>query len=349
MKYLGQILLLLSLFSCHSKTGFLTLTNKNNCKAVLSTYGARLVSLNVPDKNGNMTSVVLGFDSVEQYEKPAGAYYGATIGRYGNRIAKGKFVLEGKSYQIPINDGVNSLHGGKNGFNSKQWAASQPDEQTVVFSYISKDGEEGFPGNLEVTVTYNLTDSNELRIEYNATPDNTTVINLTNHAFFNLNGEGSGNIVNQALQIYADYYTPVDSGLIPTGKIEPVKGTPLDFTSSKTIGGQINDTTQQLKNAHGYDHNFVLNGKGMKLAAIAIGNQSGIKMEVWTDEPGLQFYSGNFGESKNKMRKGMDDFRSAFCLETQHFPDSPNEPSFPSTVWQAGEHYHTVSVYKFFH
>jgi aldose 1-epimerase len=349
MKYIGQILLLLSMIGCHSKSGFLTLRNKNNCKAVLSSYGARLVSLNVPDKNGIMTGVVLGFDSTQQYEQSGGAFYGATIGRYANRLAKGKFVLEGKSYQISINDGVNTLHGGKNGFNSKFWVANQPDEQTIVFSYISKDNEEGFPGNLELTVTYTLTDSNELRIEYNATPDNTTVINLTNHAFFNLNGEGSGNILDHRLQINADYYTPVDSGLIPTGKIEPVRGTPLDFTSSKTIGQQIGDSLQQLKNAHGYDHNFVLNGKGMKLAAIAVGDQSGIKMEVWTDEPGLQFYSGNFGEGKNKMRKGMDDFRSAFCLETQHFPDSPNEPSFPSTVLHAGEHYHSVSVYKFFH
>jgi aldose 1-epimerase len=332
----------------HQQTqDFYTLRNKHGLTAVFTSYGARLVSLEVPDKNGKMTGIVIGFDSVEEYRHSTEPYFGATIGRYGNRIAKGKFSLDGKDYQISINNGPNSLHGGTNGFQSKTWHAQQTSDQMIVFSYLSTNGEEGFPGNLEVHVTYNLTDSNELTIAYQATTDKPTVINLTNHAFFNLNGEGSGTITNHLLQINADNYTPVDSTLIPTGKIELVKGTPFDFSMPTTIGQKINETDEQLKYGHGYDHNFALNGSGMRLAAIVTGDQSGIKMQVFTDQPGLQLYSCNFMQSKNKMRKGMDEFRSAFCLETQHFPDSPNEPGFPSTVVKPGERFHSITIYKF--
>lgn len=325
----------------------LTIRNSNNLKAVFDPSSARILSLQVPDKDGKLTDVVIGFDSAAQYKASGEAYFGATIGRYGNRIAKGKFKLDGKEYQITVNNGVNTLHGGTNGFQNQQWTAKQPDERTVVFSLISKDGEEGFPGNLTTTVTYSFNDSNELRMEYEATTDKPTVVNLTNHAFFNLNGEGSGTILDHSLQINADKYTPVDSTLIPTGKIVPVKGTPFDFTKPETIGKRIETKNEQLAFGKGYDHNYVLNGSGYKKAATAIGDKSGIVMEIYTEEPGLQFYSGNFMKSKNKMRKGYDDFRTAFCLETQHFPDSPNQPSFPSTELKPGEKYHTVSSYKF--
>jgi aldose 1-epimerase len=324
-----------------------TLKNKNNCTAVLTPEGGRLMSLYVPDKNGELTNVVVGFDSVSAYAGSSESYFGATIGRYGNRIARGHFVLGGTPYQLTLNNGPNTLHGGKKGFQSKRWNASQPDDHQLIFTYQSKDGEEGFPGNLDVKVTYTLTDSNELKIDYEASTDKLTIVNLTNHAFFNLNGEGSGSIKDHVLQINADAYTPVDSTLIPYGKIEKVKGTPFDFSRPVAIGRRIDDNNQQLKFGKGYDHNYVLNGKGFKPAAKVAGDESGIIMEVFTEEPGLQFYSGNFMMGKNKLRKGQDDFRTAFCLETQHFPDSPNQPSFPSTELKPGEKYHTVSVYKF--
>lgn len=323
------------------------ISNKNNVKAVFTTYGARLMQVTVPDKNGKPTNVVAGFGTPEDYAKSTESYFGATIGRYGNRIAKGKFSLDGNAYQITLNNGPNALHGGKMGFQTKTWDATQPDDHTVVFTCVSKDGEEGFPGNLDVKVTYSLTDDNELKMEYSATTDKPTVVNLTNHAFFNLNGEGSGTILNHILQINADHYTPVDTTLIPTGKIESVKGTPFDFTKPHAIGKYINDNNAQLKAGKGYDHNFVLNGTGMKKAATLTGDKSGIVMDVYTEEPGMQFYSGNFMQGKNKLRAGDDDFRTALALETQHFPDSPNEPSFPSTELKPGEKYHTVSIYKF--
>jgi aldose 1-epimerase len=324
-----------------------TISNKNNVSAVFTTEGARLMSLFVPDKNGALTNVVIGFDSAAEYAKSTEPYFGATIGRYGNRINKGKFTLEGKPYQITVNNGQNMLHGGKNGFQYKLWNATLPDEHTLEFTYSSKDGEEGFPGNLEVKVVYSLTDSNELKMEYTASTDKPTVVNLTNHAFFNLNGEGSGTILDHILQINADKYTSVDTALIPSGKLESVKNTPFDFIKPETIGKRINQNNIQLKAGKGYDHNFVLNGSGMKKAATIIGDKSGIKMEIFTEEPGLQFYSGNFMQSKNKMRKGNDDYRTAVALETQHFPDSPNQPSFPTTELKPGEKYHTVSLYKF--
>jgi aldose 1-epimerase len=305
----------------------------------------------VPNQHGVQTDVIVGFSSVDQYIQSTEPYFGATIGRYGNRIAKGKFILDGASYSLSINNGVNSLHGGKKGFQDVVWDTRQLNEQSIVFSYLSKDMEEGYPGNLKVKVIYNLTDANELKISYEATTDKNTVVNLTNHAFFNLNGEGSGTILNHQLQINANLYTPVDSTLIPKGKHESVAKTPFDFTKFSAIGKRITDNHEQLKNGKGYDHNYVLNdrnGNQMHHAATVEGDESGIIMEVFTIEPGLQFYSGNFMKSKNTFKGGSkDDFRTAFCLETQHFPDSPNQPSFPSTVLNPGMLYNTSSVYKF--
>ena len=316
--------------------------------ATFTTYGARLISLSVPDKNGKTTNVVLGFDSDSAYAHSTEPYFGAAIGRYGNRIAKGKFTLDGKGYQLTINNGPNTLHGGKHGFQSKTWQVSQPDSATLIFTYLSKDGEEGFPGNLNVKVTYKLRSDNALQMDYEATTDKTTVVNLTNHAFFNLNGEGSGSIGGHRLRIAADKYTPVDSTLIPTGQLESVERTPFDFRKGFAIGTRINDHNQQLTNGKGYDHNFVLNKHSFATAvADVIGEKSGIVVKVFTDQPGLQFYSGNFMQSKNEMRGYKDDFRTAFALETQHFPDSPNQPNFPTTVLKPGETYHSQTVYKF--
>jgi aldose 1-epimerase len=326
-----------------------TLQNKSGVKALITNYGGRLVSLFVPDKNGESTDVVAGFSSVTGYQESKEPYFGATIGRFGNRIAKGKFTLDGKAYTLFINNAPNTLHGGKKGFQDVVWDAKQLDGQTLQLNYVSKDMEEGFPGKLNVTVTYNLSDDNALKISYKATTDKNTVLNLTNHAFYNLNGEASGTILNHLVQIKADKYTPVDSTLIPTGKLEPVKGTPFDFTSAKTIGERIGADNQQLKNGKGYDHNWVLNkhSAGDVIAKVT-GDKSGIVMEVSTDEPGLQFYSGNAMKGKNTMKGGhKDDFQTAFAMETQHFPDSPNQPSFPTTELKPGQTYATTSTYKF--
>lgn len=331
------------------QTHLYTLKNKNGITATFTNYGGRIVSLLVPDKNGKLTDVVLGFESVEGFEKSTEPYYGATIGRYGNRIAKGKFKIDGKEYQSSINNTPNTLHGGKNGYQSVVWDGKQIDSSTVEFTYLSKDMEEGFPGNLNVKVTYSLTDNNEFKAVYEATTDKNTVVNLTNHAFFNLNGEGSGTILDHLVQIDADNYVPVDSTLIPLGKIESVKGTPFDFTKPETIGKRINDNNVQLKDGKGYDHNFVLNKHDIKTPiATVVGDKSGIKMEVFTEEPGLQFYSGNFMQAKNVMKRGIkDEFRTSFAMETQHYPDSPNQPQFPSTELKPGQTYKTQSLYKF--
>ena len=332
-------------------TDLYVLKNHNGMEAAITNYGGRLVSLIVPDKNGKMTDVVVGFNSVEGYEKSTEPYFGATIGRYGNRIAKGQFSLDGKKYQLSINNGVNTLHGGKKGFQYEVWDADKLNDSTLQLTYLSKDMEEGFPGNLNVKVTYSLTGDNGFKAQYEATTDKPTVVNLTNHAFFNLNGEGSGTILNHTVQIYADKYTPIDSGFIPLGPIAVVKGTPFDFTKPTTIGARIDENNIQLKNAKGYDDNFVLNGtkvNGLNHAATVTGDKSGIVMNIYTQEPGLQFYSGNFMFGKNTFSDGSkDDFRTAFAMETQHFPDSPNEPSYPSTVLKPGQVYKTYSVYDF--
>ena len=332
-------------------TDLFILTNKNQAEAAFTNYGARILSLRVPDQLSNLRDVVVGFGSIESYQQSTERYFGATIGRYGNRIAKGKFQLDGKEYSMFINNNPNALHGGKKGFQDVVWDAKQLNEQTLEFTYLSKDMEEGFPGNLQVKVIYSLSDDNELIINYEASTDKKTIVNLTNHAFFNLNGEGSGTILNHTLKIDSEQYTPVDSTLIPLGEIVAVAGSPFDFRKAVRIGERIEDTNIQLKYGKGYDHNYVLNpGKNgeMKAAATVRGDKSGIVMEVFTQEPGLQFYSGNFMKSKNTFKGGTkDDFRTAFCLETQHFPNSPNQPNFPSTILKPGELYKTKTIYKF--
>ena len=332
-------------------TDLFILRNKNNVEAAFTNYGARILSLSIPDQSGKLTDVITGFKGVEVYKQSTEPYFGATIGRYGNRIAKGKFILDGVEYSIFINNSPNALHGGKKGFQDVVWDVRQLNGQTLEFSYLSKDMEEGFPGNLQVKVIYTLSDDNELMINYEASTDKKTVINLTNHAFFNLNGEGSGSILNHTLKINAGEYTPVDSTLIPLGKLDSVAGSPFDFRQARRIGERIDDDHIQLKYGKGYDHNFVLNtGQNgiLNAAAIVMGDKSGIMMEIFTREPGIQFYSGNFMKGKNTFKGGSkDDFRTAFCLETQHFPDSPNQPSFPTTVLNPGEVYKTNTVYKF--
>jgi len=322
-----------------------------NIKAAFTNYGGRLIGLWVKDKHGKITDVVVGLGSTAAYTNSTEPYFGATIGRVGNRIAKGKFTLDGKEYHIPVNNGENTLHGGKKGFQYVVWNAAMPNKSTLELTYNSSGGEEGFPGNLKVKVIYSLTDKNSIKMEYEATTDKATPVNLTNHAFFNLNGEGSGSILNHSVQLYADKYTPVDSGLIPSGKLESVIDTPFDFTQPHTIGKRVNDKNEQLKNGAGYDHNFVLSGKkvnGLNHAATVTGDKSGIVMDIYTQEPGLQFYSGNFMQGKNMFKGGTkDDYRTAFAMETQHFPDSPNQPSFPTITLKPGETYHTVSVYHF--
>jgi len=331
------------------QTHFYLLKNKNGVQASFTNYGAHLLSLAVPDKSGKLTDVVLGFDDIDGYKKSLSAFYGATIGRYGNRIAKGHFVLEGKRYDLFINNKPNSLHGGKKGYNDVVWDTKEVSDSTITFTYLSKDMEEGYPGNLNVKVTYELTADNAVKISYEATTDKTTVVNLTNHSYFNLNGIGSGTILNHSVEMKAANFTPVDSTLIPTGKIAPVAGTPFDFTKPATIGSRIGDKDEQLKNGQGYDHNFVLDKHDITTPiATVIGDKSGIKLEIFTQEPGLQFYSGNFMAGKNTLLGGKpDDYRTGFAMETQHYPDSPNQPQFPSTQLKPGETYKTITIYKF--
>jgi len=335
------------------KVALFLLKNKHGLTAAITNYGGKVVSLTVPDKHGNMADVVLGYANIDGYLHTCEPYFGALIGRYGNRIGGGRFTLNGEQYNLATNNGANHLHGGKKGFNAVVWDAVQPDSQTLILSYTSVDGEEGYPGNLQVKVTYTLNDRNELGITYDATTDKATVVNLTHHSFFNLNGEGNGTINDHVLQINADRYTPVDAGLIPTGELAQVEGTPFDFRKPTTIKKDIEADNDQLKYGHGYDHNFVLNktpanAQGLTLAAKIDEPISGRVMEVWTNEPGLQFYGGNFLNGKEKGKAGKPYiFRSAFCLETQHFPDSPNKPNFPGTVLQPGQVYHSVCVYKF--
>jgi aldose 1-epimerase len=325
------------------------LKNKNNVTVEFTNYGARIVSLFVPDKDGKLVDVTLGYDSLASYLQPGESFFGASIGRYANRIANASFSLDGKKYKLAVNNEPNSLHGGTKGFDKQVWDAVQKDSQTIAFTYISKDGEEGYPGTLTSTITYKLTDDNAVQIDYEATTDARTIVNLTNHSYFNLNGAGSGSIVDHEMMINADSILPVNKDLIPIGKLK-VEGTPFDFRQPAVIGSKIDTTNLQIKNGLGFDHNFVLNGTdgSVRKVASAKGNISGITMEVHTDQPGLQFYSGNF-LNKTKIGKGgkVYDFRNAFCLEAGHYPDSPNQPSFPTTVLNPGETYKQRTIYKF--
>lgn len=339
-------LICMGFMSCRSVQNpkIYTLHNASGMQAKFCDNGARLMSLLVPDKNGKLIDVVAGFDEPTAYDTATEPYFGATIGRYGNRIAKGKFNLNGKPYQLTINNGVNTLHGGKTGFQYQHWMLEQQGDSSLVCALVSPDGDNGFPGRLTVQVIYTLTKDNKLNMKYQASTDQATIVNLTNHAFFNLNGSGS--ILNHQLLINADRFTPVDSTLIPTGDLAEVKGSPFDFRIAEKIGSRINTDNQQLHFGKGYDHNFVLNKNGMPAATVS-ADQSGIIMRIYTTEPGLQFYSGNFMQGKNKLRTGPDEFRTAFALETQHFPDSPNQPTFPGTVLKPGEVYRSNSTYAF--
>ncbi|MCR9265711.1 MAG: galactose mutarotase [Flavobacteriaceae bacterium] len=326
------------------------LENEQGTVAEITNYGGKVVSLWLSDKSGNYEDVVLGHENIDDFLNAKEKYFGAIIGRYGNRIAHGKFTLDGKEYTLATNNGDNSLHGGNKGFDAVVWDAKQVDAQTLELTYLSKDGEEGYPGNLSVRVLYQLTDANELKIEYWATTDQSTVVNLTHHSFFNLHGAGNGTINDHLLQIHAAHYTPVDAGLIPTGEIAAVEGTPFDFQELKPIGAELEVKNQQLDYGMGYDHNFVLeqNGEGLNYAAKVVEPTSGRAMEVYTNEPGMQFYGGNFLDGSIVGKEGKAyEFRTAFCLETQHFPDSPNQPDFPSTRLDPGEEYYSICVYKF--
>ncbi len=325
-----------------------TLTNGQSVAAITN-YGARIVSLHVPDKDGNLVDVVLGYQDLAHFQDPDEGFYGAVVGRYGNRIAEGKFAIGGEAYQLEVNNGPNSLHGGYNGFFAKAWEVTHVSDSSIVLRYLSPDGDAGYPGALETSVTYTLTADNGLDIQYRATTDKTTIVNLTNHAYFNLSGEGDDTILDHLLTIHADGYTPVDATLIPTGEIVPVENTPFDFREATAIGARIDDKHDQLGFGGGYDHNFVLSkSAGLQLVASVASPKTGIVMDVLTEEPGLQFYSGNFMDNVEGAKGGKTyGYRSAFCLETQHFPDSPNQPAFPSTELQPGETYETRTIYRF--
>ena len=323
-----------------------TLYNSQGLRARIMTYGAIVVSLEVPDRDGNIADITLGYDSLAGYLETT-PYFGAVVGRYGNRIAKGRFTLEGQEYSLATNNGENHLHGGLQGFDKVVWTAKPVREESAVgveLSYLSTDGEEGYPGNLSCVVTYWITEDNELRITYEAVTDKATPVNLTHHSYFNLAGQGRGDILGHELKLEADLYTPVDESLIPTGELRPVQETPFDFTTPHAIGARIAQVPG------GYDHNFVLRSGGgeLSLAAHVFEPTSGRLMEIFTSEPGLQFYTGNFldGTITGKVERVYHK-HYGFCLETQHFPDSPNQPDFPSTILRPGETYQTRTVYKF--
>jgi aldose 1-epimerase len=330
-----------------------TLRNSSGMEVKITNWGGIINSIKVTDRQKKFDDVVLGFESLEGYtSKQNTSYFGALIGRYGNRIAHGKFTLDGNTIQVPANEGQNMLHGGNRGFDKRVWDAkdvSTPHAPALQLHYLSPDGEENFPGNLSVTVTYTLGDKNDLRIDYTATTDKNTVLNLTNHSYFNLSGPGSGDILDDKIMITADKFTPVDSTLIPTGEIKPVAGTPFDFRKPAVIGSRINDNDEQLKLGKGYDHNFVLNRKerSLALAARVEDPKSGRVLEVLTTQPGVQFYTGNFLNGSVKGIGGTYNFRGALCLETQHFPDSPNHSNFPSAELKPGEEFHQTTVYRF--
>ncbi len=330
-----------------------TLTNKNGIEVAISDYGATIVSIKVPDKHGKIADVVLGYDTPEEYAK-GDSYFGGTIGRYGNRIAHGEFVLDGHTYTLAKNNGENSLHGGDAPFNKDLWTArviSTSEDPAIVCTYLSKDGEGGYPGNLSVSVMFKLNNKNELKIEYTATTDKDTVLNLTNHSYFNLSGEGSGDILKTQMLLRASRYTPVDETLIPQGELHNVIGTPFDFRKSTPIGSRIDQDDEQLKHGRGYDHNWVVDDgdKGSLIpVAQAYDPASGRVLDVSSTEPAIQFYTGNFLDGTIHGKSGkIYGHRGAFCLETQHYPDSPNHPGFPSTELQPGMRFDSTTIYRF--
>jgi len=327
-----------------------TLTNAHGMEVRAMNYGGIIVSIRVPDRNGQFADVVLGHETLDGY-RPNPPFFGAIVGRYANRIANGTFKLDGETYTLPKNDGPNTLHGGDKGFDKQVWDAEPLKGRAgVAFSYFSRNGEEGFPGDLRVKVTYTLTNANALEIDYEATTDKATPINLSNHSYFNLKGEGNGDILDHEITINADRFTPVDKNLIPTGELRPVKGTPFDFTKPTKIGARIDDNYDQLVLGHGYDHNFVINrnGGGLVLAARVYEPTTGRTLEVSTTQPGVQFYTGNFLDGTITGKQGhVYKRRYGFCLETQHFPDSPNHPSFPNTILRPDETFREKTVFKF--
>jgi aldose 1-epimerase len=333
-----------------------TLRNSHGMEARITTYGGILLSLKVPARDGSFADVTLGHDSIGAYI-PNSPYFGALIGRYGNRIGAAKFSLDGKAYQLAVNNGPNTLHGGLKGFDKVIWTATEPKsakEAALTLTYVAKDGEEGYPGTLKTTVVYEVTEKNSLSITYTATTDKPTVLNLTHHAYFNLAGEGTGTILHHNLMLNADRFVPVDGNLIPTGELRPVKGTPMDFTTPHAIGERITADYDQLKfGPGGYDHCWVLNRKDKKgtkleLAARVTEATSGRVMEVWTTEPAVQFYAGNFLDGTLTGKSGRKyEQRTGFCLETEHYPDSPNKPAFPTTVLRPGQTFHSRTVYTF--
>lgn len=329
-----------------------SLKNANGLEARITNYGGIVVSLLVPDKNGKFDDIVLGYGTLDEYLKDS-PYFGALIGRYGNRIAGGRFSLDGNQYRLAVNNGPNALHGGLKGFDKVVWNAKpfvSKEGPALELNYVSPDGEEGYPGTLKVTAVYTLTNKNELKLVYHAETNKKTIVNLTNHSYFNLAGEGSGDILSHQVMINANSFTPVDATLIPTGKIQPVKGTPFDFTKATAIGSRIKDNDEQLKFANGYDHNWVIQKApgALEIIARVVEPRSGRVLEVLSTEPGLQFYSGNFLDGSNIGKGGHKyNFRDAFCMEPQHFPDSPNKRQFPSVVLRPGRHYSNTIIYRF--
>src|ERR1044072_6393018 len=330
-----------------------TLQNSHGVEAKITNYGGILVSLKVPDRNRKFDDVVLGFNDLESYLTKNDPYMGALIGRYGNRIAKGRFTLNGVEYKLAVNNGENHLHGGIKGFDKVVWTGREmktPVGPAVVLTYLSKDGEEGYPGNLNVRVVYTLTNNNEIKIDYSATTDKDTVTNLTHHSYFNLAGEGNGDILSHLVTINANRFVPTDAGSIPTGELKNVAGTPFDFMKPMAIGARINQDDEQLKFGNGYDHTWVINGRPgvMRLAATAYEATSGRVMQVWTTEPGMQFYTGNFLDGTLTGKAGkLYPRRSGFCFETQHYPDSPNQASFPPPTLTKGATYRSTTIYRF--
>jgi aldose 1-epimerase len=325
-----------------------TLTNRKGIKVQITNYGARIISINTPDKKEDFKDIVLGYDTIDEYILDD-KYFGATVGRFANRIENGKLSIDGKVYQLAQNTGQNHLHGGNKGFSYSVWDVISIDKQKLELKYLSKDGEENYPGNLEISVVFKLTNKNKLKITYKAVTDKTTVVNLTQHSYFNLSGDANTSILNHSVLINADQFTPITKDLIPTGEIRNVENTPMDFRSFKTIGKDINSKDEQLKYGSGYDHNWVLksNNKELVLAAAVHEPTSGRYMEVLTNQPGLQFYTGNFLNGTKGKNNIIYNNRSAFCFETQHFPDSPNQPNFPSTILNPNEEYSYSCIYKF--